>query len=97
MIIPEETFWTLLHDSAHWEFELFVGFVEMLIFDVIVGLLIWPFLRKHWTHHLERDEREAAKPVTMANTVLGAYGIREEDVMQWTLTNETLTVVFRSK
>jgi hypothetical protein len=53
-----ETFWMLLHDSAHWEFELLVGFVEMLVFDVIVGILLWPTIKKHWKHHIERDKRE---------------------------------------
>jgi hypothetical protein len=53
-----ETFWTLLHDRAHWEFELFVGFIEMLAFDGIVGLLLWPTVKKHWRHHIERDKRE---------------------------------------
>jgi hypothetical protein len=58
MIAEPETFWTLLHNGAHWEFELFVGFVEMLVFDVLVGLMIWPFIKKHWNHHTERDKRE---------------------------------------
>ena len=26
---PPETFWTLLHDKGHWEFEIFL----MLLFD----------------------------------------------------------------
>jgi hypothetical protein len=54
-----ETFWTLLRDPAHWGFELLVGFIEMLVFDVLVGLLLWPTIRKHWNHHLERDRKEA--------------------------------------
>jgi len=94
--LPPETFWTLLHDAAHWEFEIFL----MVVFDGIIGYLgfklFWPFIRKHWKHHVERDEREAAQPA-LTHTVLGAYGIREEDVISWTLTNDTLTVVFRSK
>ena len=53
-----ETFWTLLHDSAHWEFELFVGFLEMLLFDGAMGLVFWPFIKKHWWHHTERDRRD---------------------------------------
>ena len=53
-----ETFWTLLHDSAHWEFELLVGFLEMVVFDGLIGLLLWPSLKKHWAHHIARDRRE---------------------------------------
>jgi hypothetical protein len=53
-----ETFWTLLRDSAHWEFELLVGFIEMLVFDVIIGLILWPIIKRHWDHHLARDQRE---------------------------------------
>ena len=53
-----ETFWTLLHDSAHWEFEQFVGFLEMLLFDGAMGLVFWPFIKKHWRHHTERDRRD---------------------------------------
>lgn len=53
-----ETFWGLLHDAAHWEFELLVGFLEMLVFDVIVGLLLWPCIKSHWQRHLECDRRE---------------------------------------
>jgi hypothetical protein len=51
----QETFFTLLRDSAHWEFELFVGFIEMIVFDVIIGYFVWP----HVKHHLARDRREA--------------------------------------
>lgn len=53
-----ETFSGLLRDSAHWEFELLVGFLEMLVFDGLVIGLCWPFIRKHWQHHLDRDREE---------------------------------------
>ena len=49
-----ETFWTLLHNAAHWEFELFL----MILFDLVLGGLLWPFLKKHLKHHLERDKKE---------------------------------------
>jgi hypothetical protein len=49
-----ETFWTLLHNAAHWEFELFL----MVLFDLVLGAVIWPLVKKHWTHHLERDKKE---------------------------------------
>jgi hypothetical protein len=52
---PPETFWTLLHDKAHWEFELFL----IAIFDGIVGAVLYPWVRKHWNHHIARDKRES--------------------------------------
>ena len=53
--MEHETFFTLLKDLAHWEFELFL----ILIFDVLIGLLIWPYLQKFLTHHKSDDERIA--------------------------------------
>ena len=48
----QETFWTLLRDPAHWGFEIFL----MIVFDGIVGALLWPFVRKHWRHHVSHDK-----------------------------------------
>ena len=53
-MIEQDTFWTLLHDKAHWEFEIFL----MLVFDLILGGLLWPFVKKHWKYHIERDMKE---------------------------------------
>ena len=50
-----ETFWTLLQDKAHWEFEIFL----MVLFDLLLGGLFGPFIRKHWKHHIDRDQRDA--------------------------------------
>ncbi len=49
-----ETFWFLLHDKAHWEFEMFL----MVVFDGLVGAMLWPFVKKHWDHHIARDKKE---------------------------------------
>lgn len=49
-----ETFWTLLQDKAHWEFEIFL----MILFDLVLGGLLWPLIKKHWNHHIARDEKE---------------------------------------
>ena len=46
--MEHETFWTLIKDTAHWEFELFLIF----IFDILIGLLIWPAIR-----HLIKDHK----------------------------------------
>lgn len=49
----QETFWDLLKDPAHWEFELFLIF----LFDVVVGFIIWPFVQKAMIHHKSDHER----------------------------------------
>lgn len=49
-----ETFWTLLRNRAHWEFEFFL----MVLFDGLIVGLLWPFARLHWRHHIDRDKRE---------------------------------------
>jgi hypothetical protein len=48
-----ESFFTLLKDPAHWEFEIFL----MIVFDVIIGFFIWPFIRKALVHHKSDHER----------------------------------------
>lgn len=51
---PEhETFWTLLGDLAHWEFELFL----MFLFDGVIGVLIWPRLKRWVSHHKSDDQK----------------------------------------
>jgi len=49
----QETFWTLLKDAPHWEFELFLIF----IFDVLIGVVIWPRIKKFSKHHEEDDQK----------------------------------------
>lgn len=51
--MEEETFWTLLKDPAHWQFELFLIF----LFDILVGALIWPWFRKFVLHHQADDQK----------------------------------------
>ena len=63
-MIIDETFWTLLHDKAHWEFELFL----MALFDGLIGAMFWPFISKHWKHHKDRDKRESKAISTLSET-----------------------------
>lgn len=49
-----ETFWSLLHDAPHWEFEIFL----MILFDGLIGALAFPWIKKHWGHHVARDKKE---------------------------------------
>lgn len=51
--MEHETFFTLIKDKAHWEFEIFL----ILLFDVLIGLLIWPLIEKFLIHHKSDDER----------------------------------------
>ena len=48
-----ETFFDSLKDPAHWEFEIFL----IVIFDVIIGLVIWPYITKALVHHKSDHER----------------------------------------
>lgn len=49
-----ETYWELIRDPAHWLLELTI----MALFDGVIGALLWPWLRKHYGHHIARDRRE---------------------------------------
>jgi len=73
MFTEHETFWMLLQDSAHWKFELFI----QLVFDGLIGLIIWPFFRKKVLHHqsddlkierLERQMKEVQEQVAIIFT-----------------------------
>jgi hypothetical protein len=54
-----ETFFSLLKDPAHWEFEIFL----MFLFDGLIFGLLFPFIRVHWRHHVDRDRRDAGEPI----------------------------------
>ena len=49
-----ETFWTLLRDSAHWEFEIFLT----ILTETATAGIGWLLVRKHWRHHIARDQRD---------------------------------------
>ncbi len=51
-----ETFWDLFNSIAHWQFEIFL----IVLFDGIIGLLIWPKIKKWFTHHEEDDAKIAS-------------------------------------
>ncbi len=53
MIMEHETFWTLLQNASHWEFELFL----MFIFDVVIGLFLWPRIKRWKRHHTGDDNK----------------------------------------
>ena len=48
-----ETFFDLLKDPAHWEFEIFL----MVVFDVVIGIFVWPYIQKALSHHKSDHER----------------------------------------
>lgn len=51
MMLESETFVQLLRSPGHWLFEIFL----MVLFDGVIGLLLWPWARRHWKHHVTRD------------------------------------------
>jgi len=87
----DETFWTLLRDRAHWEFELFL----MALFDGLVGAALWPLIRKHWNHHIARDKREKFVDIrgTVPKPPLGVIWQRAADeFLRYTATKGEQTV-----
>lgn len=48
--MEHETFWSLLTNLPHLEFEIFLTLVQ----DVVIGLLVWP-----WIKRLARKEHRA--------------------------------------
>jgi hypothetical protein len=50
----DETFWTLCKSTGHWEFEIFL----MILFDGLIGALLFPWIRRHWQHHVKRDQKD---------------------------------------
>lgn len=52
--MEHETFIGLLKSWPHWEFEILL----MVVFDGLIGAVLWPLLKKHWGHHVARDKRD---------------------------------------
>jgi hypothetical protein len=71
--MEHETFWTLLTDLAHWEFELFLIF----IFDVLIGLVAWPYLKKFIRHHKGDDDQIECLQRQVAD-LQARFGIKDE-------------------
>lgn len=63
-----ETFWTLLRDSAHWKFEIFLT----LLTEAATAAFAWLFVRKHWRHHLARDQRDTIYNWSMSPKAVAA-------------------------
>lgn len=47
MILAEEDFWFLLHNLAHWEFEIFL----MVLFDGVIGVIGMRLFKKWLKNH----------------------------------------------
>jgi hypothetical protein len=51
--MEHETLWSLLKDPNHWIFEI----VLMILFDGLIGMLVWPWLRGKLLHHQSDDKK----------------------------------------
>lgn len=63
-----ESFTTLLQDPAHWAFEFLVGGIEELFFGVIVGVIVWPRIKRHFHADIEDAARTASGGWTVTVT-----------------------------
>jgi hypothetical protein len=72
--MEHETFWTLMRSSAHWEFELFL----ILLFDGLIGAILWPRLHK-WTRHHKSDDDQLADLQKQLKTIQDKLGIKEDN------------------
>lgn len=75
MTLLLESFGTLLRDPSHWEFEALVGFIEMVVFDVLIGVLVWPRIKAH----IHRDDDDVA---AHQQSLTEALAERVEDIRQ---------------
>ncbi len=50
--MEHDTFWDLLRSPGHWAFEIFL----IALFDGLLGLIIWPRIKK-FMHHYRMDDR----------------------------------------
>lgn len=51
-----ETFFTLLTNLSHWEFEVLVS----VVFAIVEGAVVWP-LYKRWSKHHKGDDDKLAE------------------------------------
>ena len=84
--MEHETFWSLARDLAHWEFELFLIF----LFDVVLGVFIWPRFRK-WIRHHRSDDDKLDLLERKLKALQDKLGIKDEDLPTHSLTKETKT------
>ena len=75
-----ETFWTLLRDKAHWEFEIFL----MFLFDGVLGGL-WLFIAKFIARRREVAARRLETPKGICEGCGGTVKHLIESGIKWCL------------
>lgn len=55
MCHEQETFFDLLTSFPHWCLEI----VIMIVFDVIIGIIVWPRFKRRALHHKSDDDKLA--------------------------------------
>ncbi len=66
-----DSFNQLVRNGPHWELELFIGSIQMLVFDIIVGALVWPRI-KHRINRSIQSEHAHEKLLEARVTALEA-------------------------
>jgi hypothetical protein len=77
----DETFDALVHDKAHWQFELFVGAVESLVVDVVIIALIWgQFIKPHIHRDISSQDKHMHDTIEELQDTVGRLQGRIEEL-----------------
>lgn len=71
--MDHETFFSLLKDPAHWEFEIFL----MVLIDGIALGLLWPRIKGWLTHH-QGDDDQLADLQKKVKAIQDKLGMKED-------------------
>jgi hypothetical protein len=70
--MDHETFWSLLRDPAHWEFEIFL----VVLIDGVLGAFLLPLFRR-WISHHKSDDNQLATLQQQMQEVRARLGLKD--------------------
>jgi len=87
MLAQGETFWELFHSAGHWYFELFLGGLELIVLDLIIGFFVWPRIKAHFHRDIKHVGHEHGPDEDHQEDDLGKETALKEEEMDNALKN----------